>query len=457
MMAAKNRVSALSPQPGPPTADSPPITVAIVEDDEWFSKALAKHLDRAPGFRCLGRYGTGEEALERLPDDPPDVVLMDINLPGLSGIECVRQLKPRLRRSQILMLTVYEESGRIFDALQAGASGYLLKRTSQADLLEAIAEVHEGGSPMTGSIARKVVQFFSRQADTTSETEQLSPREKEILILLSRGMAYKEISEQLSLSIHTVRMHIHGIYGKLQVHSRGEAVARYLKPGGSFSAARAGSPVSDILKKPKLRILVVDADFLARTGLASLLNAEPDLRVAAEANSGREALNLYREHLPDVVLLAGWMPGGMSGEETLMALRREFPEARVLIISVDAGEEYVFRVMQAGAAGYLPKATQTGELLAALKTVHAGKQYLPAVLAARLAKHGPRAVLSSREMEVLELVSKGLTNQEIAAVLGFKESTAKFHVENMIQKLGVTNRTEACREAIELGILHIEV
>ena len=219
-------------------ADSPTITVAIVEDDEWFSEDLLKHLNSAPGFRCLGRYRTGEEALGSLPDNPPDVLLMDINLPGISGIECVRRLKPRLQSSQILMLTVYEESDRIFDSLQAGASGYLLKRTPQAELLDAIAQVHEGGSPMTASIARKVVQFFGRLASTNAELQQLSPREKEILVLLSRGMAYKEIGDQLSLSIHTVRMHIRGIYGKLHVHSRGEAVARYLKPGGDLPLAR---------------------------------------------------------------------------------------------------------------------------------------------------------------------------------------------------------------------------
>jgi DNA-binding NarL/FixJ family response regulator len=209
---------------------SPPIRVAVVEDDDWVRENLAEQLDLAPGFRCAGRFRTGEEALDRLPANPPDVVLMDINLPGLSGIECVRRLKGRLDSTHILMLTVYEESDRIFESLRAGASGYLLKRTSWAELLEAIVQVHQGGSPMTGSIARKVVQFFSRLANNTAELQQLSPREKEILDLLSCGAAYKEIGDRLSLSIHTVRMHIRGIYGKLQVHSRGEAVARYLRP-----------------------------------------------------------------------------------------------------------------------------------------------------------------------------------------------------------------------------------
>lgn len=214
-----------------PAAEPRPITVSIVEDDEWLRENLAKRINDTPGFRCLGRYRTGEEALERLPDKPPDVVLMDINLPGMSGIECVRRLKNQIASTQVLMLTVYEQSDQIFDSLRAGASGYLLKRTSQSELLEAISQVRQGCSPMTGLIARKVVQFFNQVEQSASELQQLlSPREKEILELLSRGASYKEIGDRLSLSIHTVRIHIRGIYSKLQVHSRGEAVARYLRP-----------------------------------------------------------------------------------------------------------------------------------------------------------------------------------------------------------------------------------
>jgi len=155
---------------------------------------------------------------------------MDINLPGLSGIECVRRLKGLLPSLNVLMLTVYEESDQIFDSLRAGASGYLLKRSADTELLDAIAQVHQGGSPMSSLVARKVVQFFNHIDDAAPELHRLSPREKEILQLLSRGAAYKEIGNRLSLSIHTVRMHIRGIYGKLQVHSRGEAVAKYLRP-----------------------------------------------------------------------------------------------------------------------------------------------------------------------------------------------------------------------------------
>src|SRR5581483_10323172 len=207
-----------------------PIKIAIVEDDDWIRENLAIQIDLASGYQCIGRYRTGEEALQGLPTHTPDVVLMDINLPGLSGIDCVRQLKALLPSLNILMLTVYEESDQIFDSLRAGASGYLLKRSAESELLDAIAQVNQGGSPMSSLVARKVVQFFNHVGDAAPELQHLSPREKEILELLSRGAAYKEIGSRLALSIHTVRMHIRGIYGKLQVHSRGEAVAKYFRP-----------------------------------------------------------------------------------------------------------------------------------------------------------------------------------------------------------------------------------
>jgi DNA-binding NarL/FixJ family response regulator len=211
-------------------AGTTPIKISIVEDDDWIRENLASQIDLAPGFRCMSRYRTGEDALLGLPNDTPDVVLMDINLPGLSGIECVRRLKTLLPSLNVLMLTVYEESDQIFDSLRAGASGYLLKRSAETELLDAINQVHQGGSPMSSLVARKVVQFFNHIDAAAPELQRLSPREKEILELLSRGAAYKEIGHRLSLSIHTVRMHIRGIYGKLQVHSRGEAVAKYLRP-----------------------------------------------------------------------------------------------------------------------------------------------------------------------------------------------------------------------------------
>jgi DNA-binding NarL/FixJ family response regulator len=209
------------------------------------------------------------------------------------------------------------------------------------------------------------------------------------------------------------------------------------------------------MKKPQIRLLVVDDHFFVRMGLTSSLNAETDMQVVAEADNGAQAIKLFRQHRPDVVILDGRLPG-MSGAETLSAIRGEFPEARVLMLSIDEGEEDVFRALQAGAVGYLPKAAQLQELLRAIRAIHNGERYLPSALAARLAQRGSGATLTERELEVLELVSKGLTNREIAAALSCSETTAKWHLKNIMQKLDVTDRTEATRAAIERGILHLE-
>ena len=206
------------------------VKVSIIEDDDWIRENLAARIRQTDGFQCAGCYRTGEEALEQLPSHAPDVVLMDINLPKMNGIECVRVLKGLLPATQILMLTVYEDSDKIFNSLLAGASGYLLKRTPQAEILEAIAEVHRGNSPMTGHIARKVVQWFNQRGSADSEIEKLSKREREVLEHLAKGVPYKEIASVLAVSIDTVRVHIKGIYSKLHVHSRGEAVAKFFRP-----------------------------------------------------------------------------------------------------------------------------------------------------------------------------------------------------------------------------------
>lgn len=209
------------------------------------------------------------------------------------------------------------------------------------------------------------------------------------------------------------------------------------------------------MKPTKITLLVVDDHFFVRMGLTSSLNAEADMQVVAEADNGTLALALYREHRPDLVILDGRLPG-LSGVETLTALRRDFPSARVLMLSVDEGEEDVYLALQAGAAGYLPKAAQLQELLGAIRAIYRGERYLPPALAARLAERGPGASLTEREHEVLELVSKGLTNREIAATLKCSETTAKWHLKNIMQKLDVTDRTEATRAAVERGILHLE-
>lgn len=204
------------------------IKISIVEDDDWIRENLASQIRHTDGFVCTGCYRNGEEALAHLPKTAPDVLLMDINLPKMSGIDCVRKLKTEVPGLHVLMLTVYEDSEKIFDSLLAGASGYLLKRTPQAEIIEAIRDVHRGNSPMTGHIARKVVQYFNERGSAKKEIEKLSKREKEVLDRLAQGIPYKEIADVLSVSIDTVRMHIKGIYGKLHVHSRGEAVAKYL-------------------------------------------------------------------------------------------------------------------------------------------------------------------------------------------------------------------------------------
>jgi DNA-binding NarL/FixJ family response regulator len=202
------------------------INVSIVEDDPSIRQILTEWINRAEGFRCHSVHDSTESALARLPEEKPRLVLVDINLPGQTGIECVRRLKPTMPDTQFVMLTVYEDTAHIFDALKAGASGYLLKRTPREELIAALKQVQEGGSPMTSYIARKVVQSFYQSPAARNETEGLSPREREVLELLARGYFYKEITEALSISMSTVNTHVRRIYEKLHVHSRAQAVAK---------------------------------------------------------------------------------------------------------------------------------------------------------------------------------------------------------------------------------------
>src|SRR5882724_2284862 len=205
------------------------ITVSIVEDNDQLRGTLARVLNRSEGFQCVSHYPNAEEALKDLPKARPDVVLMDINLPGINGVECVRQLKQVLPQTQVIMLTVYEDTENIFNALAAGAAGYLLKRTKTPELLQAIREVRHGGSPMTTHIARKVTQSFQRAGPSPQATENLSQREQEVLDCLSHGFLYKEIAEKLGISYETVHTYIRRIYEKLQVRTRTEAVAKFLR------------------------------------------------------------------------------------------------------------------------------------------------------------------------------------------------------------------------------------
>lgn len=205
------------------------IRLSIVEDDEPTRRLLADVVRSAPDLELLSDYGETSQALELLPRDKPDVVLMDINLTGSTGVECVRHLKPLMPGTQFLMFTVYEDSDHIFAALAAGATGYLLKDASRADLLAAIQQIAAGGSPMSSSIARRVVSSFAEVPKSAPGVDELSPREQSVLLLLTKGYLYKEIAEQLGISGPTVNTYIRRIYEKLQVHSRSQAIAKFLK------------------------------------------------------------------------------------------------------------------------------------------------------------------------------------------------------------------------------------
>ncbi len=204
------------------------IRVSIVEDNRGTRESLTELLGRVPALRCVGAHPSGEEALLRIPQESPDVVLMDINLPKMNGIECVARLKEQMPGMQVLMLTTYEESDLIFDSLRKGASGYLLKNMPPAELIQAIEQVHAGGAPMSMQIARKVVNHFQKIKRPQSEVEKLTKREHEILAHLAKGYLYKEIADQLGISLSTVRAHLHTVYEKLHVQSRTEAVVKFL-------------------------------------------------------------------------------------------------------------------------------------------------------------------------------------------------------------------------------------
>ena len=204
-----------------------PITIAIVEDDPRIRTTLAAILQRDPDCICTGEYGSAEEAIEKIPASPPKVVIMDINLPGMNGVECVQKLSKLVPGMHILMLTVFNDTETIFDALRAGAVGYLTKPVRAAQLTAAVRDVIGGGAPMTSSIARMVVQSFQHPQSTATEGEGLSPRERDVLDHLAKGYLYKEIADRMHVSYSTVRTHIERIYGKLHVQSRSQAVARY--------------------------------------------------------------------------------------------------------------------------------------------------------------------------------------------------------------------------------------
>lgn len=200
------------------------ISLTIVEDLDEVRDGLKNFISLSSDFKVLDTFKTAEEALHDIPELQPDIVIMDINLPGMNGIECIRQVKNKCPDTQFMMFTVYENDEKVFEALKAGASGYLLKNTGLVQLIESLKELHNGGSPMSANIARKLVTLFRKNEKETEHVEILSPRENETLQLLSKGLLYKEIAVQLGISVATVRQHIHKIYEKLHVQNRTEAI-----------------------------------------------------------------------------------------------------------------------------------------------------------------------------------------------------------------------------------------
>jgi len=214
------------------------VKVAIVEDKAGVRERWASLLEAAPGFRCVGACETGEAALEKLPRERPDVVLMDIHLPGISGIECTLRLKHALPETQVLIVTVCSDADRVFEALKAGASGYLLKSTPPEEFLAAITDVTQQRAPMSGEIARLVIESFRQPAPPTLESVGLTQREEECLRLLARGSANKEIAQRMGVSVSTVHFHLKSIYQKLHVRSRTEATLRYLQSSPGQATTR---------------------------------------------------------------------------------------------------------------------------------------------------------------------------------------------------------------------------
>ena len=202
------------------------VKLAIVEDNKTTRESLKTIIDLSPGYRCVCVCQTAEEALSLIPRHQPDVVLMDIQLPKMSGVECVMRLKESMPQVQVIMVTVYQDPDRIFRALRAGASGYLLKRAAPDMVLNAIRDVQQGGVPMSAEIARKVIGYFQTQPVASNDIEKLSPRELEILNLIAPGYSNKEIADRLGISIESIRWHLKNIYHKLHVHSRTEAASK---------------------------------------------------------------------------------------------------------------------------------------------------------------------------------------------------------------------------------------
>ena len=202
-------------------------TVVLVEDDELLREQLVKILNETKEVEVLIAVSSGEEALEQIPSYSPDVILLDINLPGKSGIDCIRELKQKCSSTEVIMLTAYEEEDNIFNALREGASGYLLKTSTPQEIFDAIRDVHSGGAPFSSHVARKVAQYFRQDREISKENESLSPREREVLTLLSSGYIYKEVADKLDITVETVRTYVKRVCAKLHVRSKVEAILKF--------------------------------------------------------------------------------------------------------------------------------------------------------------------------------------------------------------------------------------
>ena len=205
------------------------VRLGVVEDKPAFRRGLGAIFELTPGIECVGMYATGEEGLREIPKAAPDVVLMDINLPGISGIECTRELRRLCPRAQVVMLTIEENTERLFAALRAGAAGYLLKNAPPGEIIEGVELVAKGGSPMSAAIARRVVESFHGKQEPSTQKEVLTAREAQVLEAIAHGKRVKEVAVELGLGVTTIQTYLRRIYEKLQVHSQAEAVAKFLR------------------------------------------------------------------------------------------------------------------------------------------------------------------------------------------------------------------------------------
>jgi DNA-binding NarL/FixJ family response regulator len=445
------------------------ITVSIVDDEPQLRQSIAAFINDAPGFKCVSAYASAEDALSRLPHDKPDVVLMDINMVGMTGIECVSQLKASHPEMQIVMLTVYEDTQQIFKALAAGATGYMLKRQAPANLLEAIRDVHDGGSPMSSSIARKVVASFQKTSSPDSRSSPLSAREETVLERLVTGSPYKQIAAELDITVPTVRSYLRRIYEKLHVQSRTEAVAKYMdggKPRGHFVRQPALERAVTVPPGPNhhpvdearhvISVAIVDDDDGLRQSIAAFVNGAPGFRCLSTYASAEAALATLPGAHPDVVLMDINLIG-MSGIECVRQLKAAAPTMQIVMLTVYEDTAEIFQALEAGASGYVLKRLTPDKLLEAIRDVHAGGSPMSSSIARKVVASfqkpamsaGNSNQLTAREQSILDCMARGLTYQQTADQLAISIGTIRTHILRIYEKLHVHARTEAVAKYLQ--------